>query len=121
MLKNKLYTFASLEEQDNGKYRVEVTLDPTHTIFEGHFPSQPVLPGVCLMEILKEILREVKNKPLNLKSAANIKYLKTVDPGLDPRLVFEVQVNEEAGELKVNATSFLQDGSPNFKIKASFT
>lgn len=120
MLKNKLYTFAALEEQEAGSYRAQITLNPSHPIFEGHFPSQPVLPGVCLIEILKEIISEVKNKPFDLKSAATIKYLKIVDPSVDPTLTFEVQMTEEEAVLKVNASSYLQDGSANFKIKGIF-
>ncbi len=120
MLKNKLYTFTSLEEQEKGNYLAEVTLNPNHPIFDGHFPTQPVLPGVCLLEMLKEMLGEIKGKPLRMKNAATIKYLKLVDPTEEPVLKFEIQITEESGELKVSASSFLKDSSPNFKMKGIF-
>lgn len=121
MLQNNLYTLIYVQEQEEKTYKAQIRLDPSHAIFLGHFPSQPVLPGVCLLEMVKEILSTLKNRSLNFKSAAAIKYLKVVDPGQDPLLTFEIQVLEEGVEyLKVNATSFLQDGSVNFKLKGVF-
>lgn len=120
MLKNKLYRFASLEEQKAGSYRAQIILDPSHAIFKGHFPSQPILPGVCMLEILKEMVREIKDKPLDLKKGATIKYLKIVDPTVDPHLTLDIQLTEEAAGLKVDASSYLQDGSSNFKMKGIF-
>lgn len=121
MLKNSLYQLSSLHQNEAGAYVAKVKLDATHEIFEGHFPGQPILPGVCLLEMVKEILITIRNKPLQLKSAATIKYLKLVDPSTDPELIIEIAVTGEEELLKVNVSSFLADGSANFKMKASYT
>ena len=120
MLKNKLYTLITLVESSPGNYVALTSLNPGHPIFEGHFPGQPVLPGVCLLEMVKEILAEITNKSLRLTNAGSIKYLKLIDPRTEPLLKFEIGVSGGEEELKVNVSSYTKDGSPNFKMKASF-
>ena len=34
----------------------QLQLNPAHRVFEGHFPGQPVVPGVCMVQMIKEIL-----------------------------------------------------------------
>lgn len=122
MLRNSLCSFGKVLQSDAGTYQVEVALNADHRLFQGHFPTQPILPGVCLLEMVKEILVEIMNKPLSLQQAGTIKYLKLVDPHIDPKLRFEISIVREEGKLLwVNANSFLLDGSPNFKLlKASY-
>lgn len=120
MLKDKLYTLNSLEKTEQGAYKALVLLDANSPVFMGHFPGQPVLPGVCLLEMVKEILGQVKRKPCRLMSAAHMKFLKVVDPRAEPALLFEIDIVEVEAELKVVASSYLGDGSVNFKLKANF-
>jgi len=37
-----------------GKIVVEAQVPPTHTIFEGHFPGFPIMPGVLLTEAMAQ-------------------------------------------------------------------
>ena len=46
----------------------ELYINATHKIFEGHFPNQPVVPGVCMMQMIKEILEQVIGKETDRKS-----------------------------------------------------
>ena len=34
----------------------ELFINADHKIFEGHFPNQPVVPGVCMMHMLHNFL-----------------------------------------------------------------
>jgi 3-hydroxyacyl-[acyl-carrier-protein] dehydratase len=120
MLRDNLYTLDTIEKIEGKKFEVEITLDTSHAIFKGHFPGQPVLPGVCLIEMLKEMLIEITGAPCRLHTADTIKYLKMVDPRNDIHLKFNIEAVGEAQGFKVNATSFLEDGTPNFKFKGSF-
>lgn len=119
MLKDSLYNITSLEESTDNHYTLTVKLDVHHEIFKGHFPAQPVLPGVCLIEMVKEFLMEIKKRPYRLSIAQNIKYLRLVDPNEEPVLKFELDL-QEGEALKVDVTSFLKDGTANFKLKGSF-
>lgn len=57
MLLNELYTIQSLKDTPDG-ILTTVLLHADHAIFRGHFPGQPVLPGVCMMEMIAEIAGE---------------------------------------------------------------
>jgi 3-hydroxyacyl-[acyl-carrier-protein] dehydratase len=120
MLRDNLFTLDHIEKMENEKFEVTITLDASHAIFKGHFPGQPVLPGVCLIEILKETLSEITGAPRKLLKAETIKYLKIVDPRADNHLKFTIDVSVQDKQFRVNATSFLNDGTPNFKFKGSF-
>jgi len=83
---------------ENRRYCYNITLNPSHAIFQGHFPDQPVLPGVCQMEIIAAIMEIEEKKTLNLVNAKNIKFLKIVDPTKTLELSVEIQVLEKTSE-----------------------
>lgn len=43
-----------LSAEDRFTFRVR--LDAAHPIYAGHFPGNPVLPGVCTLQIVRECL-----------------------------------------------------------------
>lgn len=55
-------------------------IDESHTIFNGHFPGQPVVPGVCMLQMIKEMLQMVIDKKLVLVKASEMKFLAIIDP-----------------------------------------
>jgi 3-hydroxyacyl-[acyl-carrier-protein] dehydratase len=79
MLKEDLYIIQDLVH-DGNHINAIVALNAAHKIFEGHFPGQPVLPGVCMMQMMRELLETVLHKPLQLSRAANIKFISLVVP-----------------------------------------
>lgn len=79
MLIESLYTL-DIFINDPGKVTATITVNASHRIFEGHFPGQPVLPGVCQLQIVKELLEKATGKKLFLKEAANCKFLQMIDP-----------------------------------------
>lgn len=121
MLKDNLYTITSIETESEENYAIGISLNASHDIFKGHFPGQPVLPGVCLIEMVKEILTTIKKKPYRLASASQIKYVQLVDPNASPTLNISIQVKTEAERLHVNVNSCLQSGASHFKLKGIFS
>jgi 3-hydroxyacyl-[acyl-carrier-protein] dehydratase len=61
-------------------FSVKVELDPHHAVYEGHFPGNPVAPGVCLIQMIMEALEDTIQKKLFLSSSDNIKFLAIVNP-----------------------------------------
>ena len=66
--------------------RVGIPLD--HACFPGHFPGQPILPGVLLLERVMSLAQACLSQPLDVCSVVNVKFLASVLPGdqLDVRL-----------------------------------
>jgi 3-hydroxyacyl-[acyl-carrier-protein] dehydratase len=90
LLLNDLYTIESLTEREN-TIQASVLLNADHAIFKGHFPGQPVLPGVCMLEMITVITGENLKTPLRIKEASLIKFLRMIDPKKNPMINFEIK------------------------------
>jgi len=79
LLKSELYTINNCVVQDN-QIDSAIRITDTHEIFEGHFPNQPVVPGVCMMEISKEIFQQHFNRKIQLEHGGQTKFLQLLVP-----------------------------------------
>jgi 3-hydroxyacyl-[acyl-carrier-protein] dehydratase len=108
MLINALYTVTALNaDAMHENISAVIALNPEHPVFEGHFPGNPILPGVCTIQIVKEILEESFNEKFMLQKAANIKYLGFVSPVSTPDMQFNLTVrrNETGGKTCIASVS----------------
>ncbi|HEY8687714.1 MAG TPA: 3-hydroxyacyl-ACP dehydratase [Chitinophagaceae bacterium] len=80
MLKDTFYKIILFEHQEN-IINANLEINKDSEIFKGHFPGQPVLPGACMLQIVKEVLESTLNIPFRLKKANHIKFLRIIDPG----------------------------------------
>lgn len=98
----------------------ELHINSDHKIFEGHFPNQPVVPGVCMMQMVKEVLESVIGKETNLKQAADMKFLAVINP-LENNLIHASikYSSDESGNTNVVASLF-KDELVHFKFKGQF-
>lgn len=103
MLENSFYIITQ-EERGNNSITVTVTLNPAHPIFNGHFPGRPVVPGVCMMQIVKELLDKGTAQDTLLRHGSNIKFLHFIDPTQQPEVLISVQYDVQPdASWKVNA------------------
>jgi len=101
------YTLESYEQAENGNFTAYITLNKDHDIFNGHFPGNPVTPGVCMMQIVKELTEEFTSSKLFLQSASNVKFMAIINPFETPDLKLQLDINATENEVKVkNTTSF---------------
>ena len=82
----------SLQKPDAEKYQVLFKINPSHPVFNGHFPDQPVVPGATLVEIIKECTEKIKNTAFYLTEASNIKFLKVIIPQINDTLETEITI-----------------------------
>jgi 3-hydroxyacyl-[acyl-carrier-protein] dehydratase len=103
----------------DGKLSASVLLNEMHEIFAGHFPGQPVLPGVCQMALVKDILERHFSKKLATQKAEQVKFLAMIDPRRTPDLDIQIQISESEGIL--TAQSVISSGEIIFlKSKCRF-
>ena len=103
------------------KFNVAVTLNPAHEIFKGHFPGNPVVPGVCMIQMLKEVLEHIHHHRFTLKEASQLKFLAVLNPEKVKHLNIEINIlkNDENG-MHVSG-SFYKDDLVFMKFKGTFT
>lgn len=102
MLIEGLYT-VTRTGQEGDRITASVHLDEHHAVFKGHFPDQPVMPGVCTLQIVQELLEQHLGRPLRLSRASNIKFMALIDPRVDPDLDFELAHAPTEQGVKVTA------------------
>lgn len=101
------YTLTSYEKAENGSFIAHIHLNKDHDIFKGHFPGNPVTPGVCMMQIIKELTEEFTGSALFLKSASNVKFMAIINPFETPDLKLQLDITEDGEDVKVkNITAF---------------
>ena len=82
---------------------VAVTLLRAHPVYEGHFPGNPVVPGVCLIQMIKEIV-EIKNgRSYFLGKTDNVKFLNVINPDINPDLSIDLTY-KQTDHFQIKAT-----------------
>lgn len=109
MLKNSFFSLRPAEKTDAAAsdpvLKFILTLNSEHPIYKGHFPGNPVVPGVCQIRMIHEVLEEQLQVPLRLTAADQIKFLRMIDPRNDPELEVDLRIRRtETLEVDVNAT-----------------
>lgn len=116
MLMNDFYNIEYIQREPNS-ISCKVVFNTQHDIFKGHFPGQAVVPGVCMMEMVKELLEQAIDKALWLRNAGQVKFLQLITPDVQP--LISVSWVEGTTGINVNA-SFKNNNSDLFKLTGNF-
>jgi 3-hydroxyacyl-[acyl-carrier-protein] dehydratase len=104
MFLNDFFTIQNLG-QEGQSIRAELQLNKDHAIFQGHFPDNPVLPGVVMMTMVKAVLEQALMQHLQLQEAKSVKFLGVVNPNEHPTLVTQCDWAQQLdGTIKTNST-----------------
>ena len=117
ILLNDFYTITNRDASDN-TVRAKIFINRNHKIFEGHFPGLPIVPGVCMMQIIREIMEVTTERSLMIAGADNMKFLSVINPDQNPEVDVSITCSEDSGTFIVNASLFA--GTVTFfKLKAA--
>lgn len=110
MLLKDFYKIQSLIKTDDQKYLVTVLINENHEVFEGHFPGNPVMPGVCMMQIIKELSEQITESSLLMHSISNVKFMALINPFVTPELRLELEIIYTENQLiKVKNTTYFNN------------
>lgn len=118
MLIEGLYSIIDFKQEDS-RVTASVKLNKAHKVFEGHFPGNPIMPGVCTIQLIKEITEQAIGKELFLSVTSNVKFMAIINPEKNDTLQLVLDISENEGTIKVkNTTSF--DDTLALKLNATF-
>jgi 3-hydroxyacyl-[acyl-carrier-protein] dehydratase len=102
MNSRELYTY-KIKLREEALIHARISIHEQHPIYEGHFPGLPITPGVCQVQIIKEILEEGRGISLRLCAAKQIKFTAVHEPGVAPEIDAEISFSQEDERFMVSA------------------
>ncbi|NBJ94003.1 3-hydroxyacyl-ACP dehydratase FabZ [Parablautia muri] len=116
----------TVEELEPGKRAVaRKCVSYNEPFFQGHFPGEPVMPGVLIVEALAQTgavailsLAENKGKTAYFAAIQSAKFKKKVEPG--DVLVLETEIIKQKGSIGVGKAVATVDGKIAVQAELTF-
>ncbi len=92
-------------------------------LFSGHFPGNPILPGIVQIEMIRFALEESMGRPLSILSIKKTKFAHLIDPDTPIRVSIHITPDNICDEIKdfgVKATLKIEDtlaGKINLQLR----
>jgi 3-hydroxyacyl-[acyl-carrier-protein] dehydratase len=110
MVLKDFYKILSEEKTGDSKYNVTILINEKHEVFNGHFPGNPIMPGVCMIQIIKELTETITQSSLMIQTLTNVKFMALINPEVTPELRLELDiVTTEEDLVKVKNTTYFND------------
>lgn len=111
---DNFYTVVSHNEAD-GRHTFGIGLNAGHAIFGGHFPGNPVVPGVCTLIIIRQCVESIAGRALRMASMSQCKFVKAIVPADSP-----LQLTVELKDGLQCMASVAKDGDQLMTVKTTF-
>ena len=117
MLRDDIYSVTECGK-NTGFAVYHISLNPCHAIFKAHFPGEPVTPGVCLIQMGRELAEDFIGRQMILKLLKNVKFLSVVSPLVTPEFCFHITklTYSESGDEVTVMMNAEADGKPLLKM-----
>ncbi|MDR0815027.1 MAG: 3-hydroxylacyl-ACP dehydratase [Bacteroidales bacterium] len=116
-LQDDFFKITDVQTGDNSaNYRLKLNAD--HPVYAAHFPGNPITPGVCIIQMVKELAESYCQQKFFLKKVANVKFMNVINPLEYEKINVELTLANEAGQRKIAAT--VSEGEVTFS-KLSLT
>ena len=110
MVLKDFYKVLSEEKTSDSKYCITILVNEKHEVFKGHFPGNPIMPGVCMIQIIKELTEKITNETLMIQTLANVKFMALINPENNPELRLELDITmTEDNLVKVKNTTYFNE------------
>lgn len=118
MLLNSFF-FINSVRATRDEIKASLHLEKLHPIFGGHFPGKPVVPGVCMLQMIKEVIEKQEGKNYFLQEASSLKFLSVLDPEACSEVESTILI-ERRNEDSIQINGAIFAGSVTFfKMKAT--
>lgn len=116
---NDIFQLVSFTPAED-KIEAVLNVNGKSPIFKGHFPSQPVVPGACMVQLVKDVMEDVTGSSLRLKKADQIKFMNVIVPGDGKQLTLTINRREAEDNGIFIQASLAKDDAVCFKFQGTF-
>lgn len=110
MVLKDFYKILSEEKISDSKHNITILINEKHEVFKGHFPGNPIMPGVCMIQIIKELTEKITQEALMIHTLSNVKFMALINPENTPELRLELDITTTEDNLvKVRNTTYFND------------
>lgn len=116
------YKVDSVTRHDDGAvYRV--SLNPDCEVYKGHFPSNPIFPGVCGIQMIRECAEMECSahgiaRKLMLREVQQCKFTSLISPVTCSQVNVSISVSEDASGEILLKSSVVREGTVCLTLKA---
>lgn len=101
------YQLLELEMPASSDIRARVLVDDNSPWFSGHFPDQPILPGIAHLKMVADVIARARQERLWIKHLHRVKFKRIVSPG--ETLDIDVKATGTSGQYSFHITHETQD------------
>jgi 3-hydroxyacyl-[acyl-carrier-protein] dehydratase len=96
MLRDSFFSIISHTVADNHSVYFTVGLNPEHVIYKVHFPNYPITPGVCIIQIAKELFSFFRQTELMVRKIKTVKFLYPIIPTTHSIINYKMEWEKDA-------------------------
>lgn len=76
-------------DRDNEGFKAVIKLLPDHPVYKGHFPGQPVVPGVFTLALIRECASIVTGRDMKYADIKECKFISAWLPTEDAKVTLD--------------------------------
>ncbi|CAN5256354.1 hypothetical protein BH09SUM1_BH09SUM1_18700 [soil metagenome] len=86
---------------ESGVCYSKCVFDPAIKIFAGHFPGNPIAPGIALLQLARTVVEKARGEKLSVAAVESAKFLRSVRPGEEVVITWRAS-EQETGTLRID-------------------
>ena len=104
LLENKYFNVIRQDNTDSLNATFRIALLPDCEVYKGHFPGEPICPGVCNIETIKECASMLLGRELRYSAIKQCRLTAIATPQVCPEVDITIALTERDGEYGIQST-----------------
>ena len=76
----KWYVLKELTQSDKNEIEADIHIPPDSPWFRGHFPGEPILPGVAQLGMVIDAIRQARDQDLKVTGVRRVRFKQIIRP-----------------------------------------
>lgn len=93
MLLNSYFTIKEEIKHEQGS-DFHIALNPQHEVYQGHFPGDPICPGVCSIQTIRECAEVVLGRKLTINTVSQCRFSELLTPAKNIDLLLKLSLEQ---------------------------